>query len=179
MRHIPWKKISSWRCLGCGKCCERFRVNLRSYEYAKIINYRADAVELDEFGNPYLKKIGDRCIFQNQYNLCDLQFLDMKPFFCKIWPFIVLNRPESNTRQNAEFYYKDKEYYVYINPYATMCPGINRGVPEDLPLTIAEVIEICQNPEKRQKYSTSNLQNRSRKPMGVSIMQPSITIKRK
>jgi hypothetical protein len=78
----------------------------------------------------------------------------------RICSILGLVGPEHSSDQRAKFLHKNKEYYVYLNPYATICPGINMGSPEDLPLTIMEVIEIYQNPERKQTYSTSSLGKR-------------------
>jgi hypothetical protein len=74
----------------------------------------------------------------------------MKPFTCKVWPFIVTNEPKSGDRHSSLFQHKGKEYYVYLNPHASVCSGVNRGKPEVLELTISEVIEIYQDPLKNK-----------------------------
>lgn len=60
------------------------------------------------------------------YGFCELQFLEMKPFKCKVWPFTVLNEPKSGDREKARFRPKGEEYYVNLNPHASVCPRINR-----------------------------------------------------
>ena len=156
MSPVPWKEVKAWSCVRCGTCCQRFMINLSSFEYVRLVNSRPDAIALDKLGNPYIKRWNGKCVFQNVYGLCDLQFLKMKPFTCKVWPFVVTTSPKSGDRQRARFYHKGEEYYVYLNPYARVCPGINRGRPGELELTISEVIEIYQNPLKQQKYSTAS-----------------------
>lgn len=155
---IPWGEITSWSCLACGNCCrEGFTVYLSPYEYARILRFAPYALEAGS-SKPYLKKTGARCIFLNEYGLCQLQFLDLKPLACKIWPFIVLQKPKSFHSKKARFYYNNEEYYVYINPHArSICSGIGRGKPEELPLVINEVIEIYKGRIREQNYSTAYL----------------------
>ncbi len=154
-KEIPWRRVKSWACLGCGKCCTEFEVILRPYEYARIFELMPEAVVAGV--KPSLRKIGGRCIFQNEYGLCNLQELGLKPFSCKVWPFLVYKKPKSVNPKEAEFYYNDEIYYVYFNQYAFICPGINMGRPEEFPSVISEVIEIYKNPWRKQKYSTSRL----------------------
>lgn len=162
-KEVPWRRIRSWACLRCGECCTKFRVNLNPYEYVKIFELIPEAVIVD--AKPYLRKIGGRCIFQNEQGLCDLQELGLKPFSCKIWPFLVYEKPKSDNRDESEFYHKDEKYYVYLNEYASICPGINNGIPEELPNIISEVIELYENPAREQKYSTSRIFRLPKLPM--------------
>jgi len=154
-REVPWRKVKSWACLRCGACCVKFDVTLRPYEYAKIFDLMPEAVVVDV--KPYLRRIGGRCIFQNEYGLCSLQELGLKPFSCKVWPFLVFEKPKYGGCKEAEFYYEGEKYYVYLNRYAAMCPGIGMGRPEELPNVISEVIEIYNDPSRKQEYSTSRL----------------------
>lgn len=152
-KEVPWRKVKSWACLGCGTCCTRFDVALRPYEYAKIFKLMPEAVVVDV--KPYLRRIKGRCVFLNEYGLCTLQELGLKPFSCKVWPFLVYDRPKYGNREEAEFYYVGEKYYVYLNKYAVTCPGINAGKPEELPNIISEIIEIYKDPHREQRYSTS------------------------
>ena len=161
---IPWRRVGSWACLRCGECCTKFKVTLRPYEYAKIFELMPEAVVVDV--KPYLRKIGGRCVFLDEYGLCSLHELGLKPFSCKVWPFLVYRKPKSVSCGEAEFYYKGETYYVYFNQYAFICPGVGVGRPEELPNVISEVIEIYNNPWRKQKYSTSSL---ARPPEVVSI----------
>ncbi|MEM2087149.1 MAG: YkgJ family cysteine cluster protein [Thermoproteota archaeon] len=154
-KEIPWRRLRSWACLRCGKCCSKFKVTLRPYEYAKISELMPEAVVPDV--KPFLRKIGGKCVFQNEYGLCDLQELGLKPFSCKVWPFLVYKKPKSINPGEAEFHYNDEKYYVYLNQHAFICTGVNMGMPEELPNIIWEVIEIYKNPWRKQKYSTSRL----------------------
>lgn len=127
---------------------------MRSFEYAKIVSLRPDAIELDNLGNPCLRKADGGCIFLEKGRFCGLQPHGLKPFACKIWPFNVYTMQIPGGVRKSEFPYRDKMYYVYLHPEAYICPGINKGRPEELTRTISEVIEICMNPLRRQFYST-------------------------
>jgi Fe-S-cluster containining protein len=155
MRYIPWSRIRSWRCTGCGRCCSRFRVVLRAYEYALITeNFGQMATWIDGLGDPCLAKVGGRCVFQDWSGLCRLQSMGMKPLACKVWPFIVQREPRPRSTRDASFHYRGEEYFVYVD---TTCPcdGMNRGDPDELPLTVAEAIEISRDPDRPQRYTTA------------------------
>ena len=85
---------------------------MRSFEYAKIVSFRPDAIELDNLGNPYLRKVDGRCIFLEKGRFCGLQPYGLKPFACKIWPFNVYSIQKSGSVGKSEFLYRNKEYYV-------------------------------------------------------------------
>jgi len=155
MDHIPWREIKSWRCISCGNCCTLgLKINLRSYEYLKILNFWPKSIELDRFGGPILKKIGSRCVFYNRF--CNLQPFNLKPLACKVWPFAVYLKPQSSERERARFIFEDHEYFIYLNPYAkSVCFGIGRGNPDDLPHIVNEILKIYKNPLRKQTYTTS------------------------
>ena len=172
MAPIPIGRIRSWTCLACGMCCRVFRVALTPYEYAKLSTiFGPWCVDVDEFGNPCLRKVGGRCVFQTEEGLCGLQPLGLKPLACKVWPFRVLKRPKYGHPQEALFVYGGKRYYVYVN---SMCSGVNRGDPRKLPLVVSEVIRILKRPSTPQRYSTSNIALRplltSSRSLSVSIL---------
>lgn len=148
--YTPWRRIKSWRCLACGKCCRHFSVPLRAIEYVQITNNFGDGVVTIDTGKPRLKKVGGTCVFQHPSGLCELQSLGLKPSACKLWPFAILDKKHTD----AVFHFKGKKYYVYVN---TSCMGINKGDPSELPLTVHEVIEISLNPDRPQACSTSNV----------------------
>jgi Fe-S-cluster containining protein len=154
MDYIPWKQIDSWMCLGCGKCCYRYRIQLKDEEAAVIRKYWSDAVE--ERGDKiYLRKIGKKCLFQSG-KLCALQPLGLKPMACRTWPFYVSTRPLrawKDKKYQAQFLCRGKEYFVYVN---TMCLGVNKGTRRDLRKVISEVIMLRANPEEQQHHSTSS-----------------------
>lgn len=152
--YVPWRKISSWRCLACGICCSRFKVPLRSYEYARIFQiFGSEVIRLHHSGKPYLKKSNGSCVFQDTSGLCLLQPLGLKPVACKLWPFAVRQRKiEGKHNREAAFHHKEKKYYVYVKP---SCPGINQGRPPQLTSTLHEIVEISLNPTKPQENTTS------------------------
>ncbi|MEM2210833.1 MAG: YkgJ family cysteine cluster protein [Nitrososphaerales archaeon] len=153
-RYVPWMSIKSWSCLTCGECCKQFKIILTPYDYAIISKrFGYNTIYIDNLGNPCLKKVNGKCIFQDANNLCSLQPLGMKPLACKIWPFIIYKRPKFEYK-DALFRYKGEDYYVYVDK-SYPCPGVNKGNSEKLYRTIIELIEIQHNPSRQQLYSTS------------------------
>lgn len=146
--------MDSWSCIACGGCCsDRFSIILTSYEYAKLSkSYGFQVMYMDRRGNPCLKKVRGRCVFQDSAGLCTLQPLGMKPMACRMWPFTIRREPIPGCG-DALFQYGGEDYYVYVDR-SYRCPGIGRGKPEELHSTIAELIEIRRNPSKQQQYST-------------------------
>ncbi len=110
--HVPWRRVASWHCDACGKCCEAYRVKLTAYEYLKLKH--TGFVE-EKLGKFYIRKISNKCPFQVG-NLCILQNR-LKPIACRLFPFTI--RKEG--RKDALFEYKGEEYYVYID---TFCPNV-------------------------------------------------------
>ena len=157
-RYAPWQRIGAWSCIGCGGCCSHFRVILRPYEYALISKlYGQNTVQIDSIGNPCLKEVGGRCVFQDSHGLCVLQPLGMKPLACKVWPFAVCSKPiRKHNDHEALFVHKGRDYYVYVDR-SYPCRGIGVGTLGKLCLTISETIELQQNPTKSQLHSTSTL----------------------
>lgn len=157
MDYIPWREIESWRCVRCGNCCT-FKVNLSPYEYTKILSCWPKSIELDWLAGPSIKKIGRRCVFYNTYGCCNLQSFLMKPLACKVWPFEVHIGPQSSNDKRARFYFENREYYVYLNPEAkSVCHGIGKGNPDELPYIINEVLKMYKNPLRKQFYTTSRI----------------------
>lgn len=152
--YIPWRNISSWRCLACGRCCRRFNIPLRSYEYARIFqSFGPQVMRMHPSGKPYLEKRENRCVFHKTSGKCFLQEVGLKPLACKLWPFAVRQRrTENKNNQEAIFRHQEKTYYVYVKP---SCPGINQGHPRNLPSILHEIVEISLHPTKTQEYSTS------------------------
>jgi hypothetical protein len=79
----------------------------------------------------------------------------LKPIICKLWPFKVFPAAQRRGRDNARFHAETDDFFVYLNPFYKICPGINRGIPKDLPLVIKEIIDIYHNLSKDQRYSTA------------------------
>jgi len=129
-------------------------VVLTAYEYALLIKlFGPWAVELDEHGDPCLRKVGGTCIFQSPTGLCRLQPLGLKPLACKVWPFKVREvKGSEHVEQDEMFVYKGKVYRVYVH---SSCRGIGKGSEEGLINAIKEVIEIKKNPARPQVYTTS------------------------
>ncbi|PCN49856.1 hypothetical protein B6U99_07560 [Candidatus Geothermarchaeota archaeon ex4572_27] len=151
---IPWRRVGSWTCIGCGECCREFRVVLTAYEYALITKvFGTWAVELDEHGDPCLRKVGGACIFQSPSGLCKLQPLGLKPIACKVWPFKVREvKPSERVEWDELFIYNGRAYRAYVH---SSCRGIGRGSEERLVNAIKEVIEIKRDPSRPQLYTTS------------------------
>ncbi|MFP4081913.1 MAG: YkgJ family cysteine cluster protein [Candidatus Aminicenantes bacterium] len=149
---MPWKLVKSWACLACGRCCRRYSINLSWKEYEHLNRFWPDKVKIKN-KRPYLKKRRDgRCVFL-QGKLCSLQMLKSKPFACKLWPFKILSEPDEMDKDFEGLYlYRNKEYFVYINP---QCSGINRGNPRNLKKAIQEVISIWSGSKRAQIHSTS------------------------
>lgn len=158
MRPIPWSKVRSWNCLGCGICCKIYNVLLTSYESAIFLKkFGTDVLSLDIRGY-YLRKLPDgRCIFQHEYfgkSLCTIQ--NMKPLACKLWPFRILKNPKYKQKELAMFTYKNNVFYVYVDP---ICKGLTLGKPSEelITKTIPEFIEISSGIKQTQFYSTSRI----------------------
>jgi Fe-S-cluster containining protein len=156
MRPIPWSRLRSWNCLGCGVCCKIYNVLLTSYESAVFLRkFGAEVLSLDVRGF-YLRKTFDgKCVFQHEYfgkSLCAIQ--KMKPLACKLWPFKILKYPKYEQAELARFSYKNDVFYVYVDP---VCKGLSLGKPSEelITKTIPEFIEILLGIKQTQFYSTS------------------------
>jgi hypothetical protein len=118
--------------------------------------YWPDAIKLGRWGSPCLGRRNGNCYFLNDHGSCYLQPIGMKPFACKIWPFAVYSNNKRYGEGDAYFRHRDEGYYVYLPQNSSICPGINRGDPAELPLIISEIVELYKNPFKEQVYSTCN-----------------------
>jgi len=167
VRYIPWRRIGAWSCLGCGGCCH-LGVFLRPYEYARLTKvYGQNAMQIDSVGNPCLRKVSGRCVFQDRYGLCMLQPFGMKPLACKVWPFSVHVEAKHNSAE-ALFVYEGKDYYVYVD-MVYPCRGLGEGTAENLYSAISEIIEMQSNPVKQQIHSTSILSSVDRTPLARAV----------
>ena len=152
VNYIPWRLIRSWKCLACGRCCKKYRVNLTWEEYEKIARYWPQEVKRTGDGF-YLKRRPDGGCRFLWGKLCYLQILNMKPLACKLWPFMILTRPDKmDINFEGLYQFKNKEYFVYLNP---KCSGINKGDPLNLKKVIEEVINLWLGLKKNQYYSTN------------------------
>jgi Fe-S-cluster containining protein len=155
---IPWRYVGSWNCVACGMCCKGYRVVLGFNEWVGIIRKYGVGVTQPGLSRFYLGKKGDgTCIFLTKlYDtwLCGLQ--DMKPKACKLWPFKILSRPEFGRPNEASYKYKDRNFFVYVDP---ACTGIWWGKPtqEFAYRTMPELIEIALGLREKQYYSTSKI----------------------
>ncbi len=165
-RYVPWRRISSWRCLGCGLCCGRYRAQLRTIEYARLLErFGSWCIDLSTVGRPSLRRIAGRCIFQDVSGGCGLQPLGMKPAACKLWPFLVYGRGRASKRRpDALLEHRGERYYVYVNIW---CSGVNAGDPRELEPTVREVAEIWSRPSRGQVYSTFRPSGSGAIPAGI------------
>jgi len=154
-KYLPWRSIQSWRRMGCGRCCKEYQVILSLYGYASVLRtFGPSPIRIDSFGNPCLKQMRGRYVLQAESGSCILQPLSLKPLACKLWPFSVGgSESRRGCQEEALFHHRGKEYYIYVNP---ACTGMNKGKPEELPLTLHETVEISQKPSAPQKQTTSN-----------------------
>ncbi len=109
---VPWKRVASWHCNACGRCCTAYKVKLNAYEYLKL---KPTGFVEERRGRFYIKKVGNRCPFQLK-NLCMLQNR-LKPIACRLFPFSI----RRDGSRDALYEYRGEEYYVYVDTY---CPNV-------------------------------------------------------
>mgnify|MGYP000409704071 CR=1 FL=1 len=127
---VPWRRVASWHCTACGKCCREYTVRLNFYEYLRLKN--TGFVE-EKAGKYYIKKFGKMCPFQTG-NYCMLQKKN-KPMACKLFPFIILKKGE----KEALYEFNGEEYYVYVE---LGCPNLKLGKPENMEILVKEAIQL-------------------------------------
>lgn len=158
MDPIPWSKVEGWACIACGDCCKDFRVPISAYEVARLagsFGYWAIEAGLNSY---YLKKrLDGRCAFQVRRSgrwICGVQ--PLKPMACKLWPFMVYEKPRYGCRDEAEYEFNGQRFYVYVNPY---CRGLAYGKPSHTfeSKVLPEFIEIKLGIRERQSLSTSSI----------------------
>lgn len=115
MMKVPWRRVFSWHCSACGRCCYKYEIRLNFYEYLRL--KQTGFVE-EKLGRYYIKKIGDKCPFQIG-KLCSLQ-KSLKPLACRLYPFTVLLKGD----EEALYEYNGEEYYVYVE---LGCPNLRIG----------------------------------------------------
>lgn len=114
---VPWRRVASWHCDACGKCCMEYTPKLTFYEFLKL---RDTGFVLEKSGRFYIRKIGKRCPFQLG-RLCRLQS-NLKPLACRLFPFSIHKRGE----EEALYEYMGDELFVYVD---TFCKNVRLGKP--------------------------------------------------
>ena len=152
-RYVPWRRVRGWRCTACGECCSRYAVPLSAGEYTRLVSRYGDRIARVILGKPYLRRVLGRCIFQKG-RLCSLQDTGLKPYACRIFPFLVRTDEKKNAEE-AEFWYRDEVYYVYIS---TGCREAKLGKPEPwfAQTVIPEAVELHLNRRKKAVWLTSH-----------------------
>lgn len=126
------------------------------YEYASMTKRLGHGMtQTDNLGNPCVKKVMGKCVFQDNEGLCNAQRLGLKPLVCKLWPFMVFQEPRRRFEAEAGFRYQGRESFVYVDT-AFPCSGLNKGNPEELHLILAEAVEVARDPTKTQQHTTSS-----------------------
>jgi len=155
---IPWRRVESWRCTLCGKCCINHRVPLLFEEYAKIEpKYGPRSVEPGEKGF-YVRRLPDgSCYFLRRLGagfICSIQ--EEKPYVCRMFPFRVAKTARYGNEKLSVFYYRKGVFYVYLDPE---CQGIALGQPsvEFVTKVIPEFIDIYLGNRPQQRFSTGIL----------------------
>ena len=110
--------------------------------------------ETDNLGNPCVRKVRGRCVFQDSEGLCNAQRLGLKPLACKLWPFMVFKEPRHRFEAEASFRHQGSESFVYVDT-AFPCSGLNKGNPEELPLILGEAVEVARDPGRAQRHTTA------------------------
>ncbi len=142
---VPWRKVHSWHCIACGRCCREYRVPLRFYEYLKL---KETGFVEERMGRFYIKKIGKNCPFQHG-NLCILQG-ELKPTACKLYPFNVRRKGD----ELAEFEYDGEVFYVYVD--VSTCPNVVLGRPSlMMKKLVEEAVQIYLGEKRRMDYITA------------------------
>ena len=157
LKPIPWSRVKSWRCLGCGDCC-RLTVQLTTEEWLNVTRAYGYGIIRQSINGFYLRKTVDGwCPFLSGSVgrwFCSIQ--RMKPLACKRWPFRVLSEPKYGKPREAHLKYRDREFYIYVNPH---CHRILWGRPNGLfaHKILPEFIDIRLGLQREQFYSTSKL----------------------
>ncbi|MCS7122262.1 MAG: YkgJ family cysteine cluster protein [Archaeoglobaceae archaeon] len=147
---VPWKKVASWHCTACGRCCYEYKINLRLYEYLKL---KATGFVEEKFGKFYIKKIDGKCPFQVQ-NLCILQ--KNKPFACKIYPFRIFRKG----KEEALFEFNGEEFYVYVDVFCknVLLKNDLKASKLMIPL-VEEAVKLYAGEISTPKNLTANLES--------------------
>lgn len=155
MKFIPWRRVKSWQCLGCGDCC-RYTVQLSVKDWVNITRTYGYGMAIQSIGGFYIRKTVDGlCPFlikSRHRHFCSIQH--MKPIACEIWPFKILIEPKYGHSNEAYFTIRNQDFYIYVNPH---CHGIVWGKPNTsfINQTLTEFINIRLGFQRKQHYSTS------------------------
>jgi hypothetical protein len=141
--YVAWRRVSSWYCSACGKCCLQYRVPLTAYEYLKLRNTGFIEERLGKF---YIKKIGRHCPFQVG-RICSLQG-ENKPLACKLFPFSIQKKGE----EEALYEYRGNEVYVYVD---CNCPNVIIGGNRSIEVLVSEAVQIAFGEKREVELITS------------------------
>jgi len=161
MMPMPWRYVSSWNCIACGKCCKSYDVVLNFPEWVNIVRSYGVGTTEPGINKFHLKRQNDgSCVFLCKFFdrwFCSLQ--NRKPIACKLWPFKILDKSKFGSPNEALYNYGDQELFVYVDPW---CKGIQWGNPtqEFTRKTLAELVEIALGMRRKQYYSTSTMSYR-------------------
>ncbi|RLE55056.1 MAG: YkgJ family cysteine cluster protein [Candidatus Methanomethylicota archaeon] len=126
--YIGWREAERWKCIRCGKCCEKYIVPLKFSE-ALTLTRKYGPVALNVNGKYYLTKKADgSCIFLNRKGpiaYCSI-YLE-RPICCKLYPFHITRRPlKVGNPKSAELKWRGENVYLYVD---STCPGTGSGYP--------------------------------------------------
>ncbi len=144
MQFVPWRYISEWKCISCGKCCIKYSVVLNLSEWLKIVHLYGAEKTVSGLDKIFITRRTDgSCAFLYRVmdmNLCGLQHI--KPKACKLWPFKVLEEPKYGHAGEAFYNYGKNGLYVYAD---SNCLGLAYGEPKQsyAHSVIREFVEIA------------------------------------
>ena len=155
---IPWRYISTWKCIRCAKCCKSYSVVLNFNEWLHIIKNYGVENTVSGLNKLFVNRRADgSCFFLHQFPrmfLCGLQH--MKPKACKLWPFKITNRPKFGYANQALYPYFTQKLFIYAD---SECNGLVYGEPtvEFATFTLRELIEILLGLRYTQFKTTGGL----------------------
>jgi Fe-S-cluster containining protein len=153
---IPWREVANWGCRACGNCCIGYRVPLKMDEFVKVGNACGQGVFEYGMGKVYLRNGPDRrCVLQRPLMdrwICTIQGL--KPTACRLFPFLIQNKPVYPRGDNSFYTLGDKTFYIYLD---SDCEGIIPGQPTQrfANQILPEILRNGLGNARKQKYSTS------------------------
>ena len=131
---VPWRKVESWKCIHCGKCCSNLDVPV-TYEDEKRLKKYGDVFTRGKIGL-YLRKVGKNCIF---YQDGDCKIYTDRPEACRRYPFYF----RYFGSDEALFTIGKTEIYVYVD---LECNGVGKGgnVEEAIKEILKSLIVGCK-----------------------------------